>query len=211
MRVAIIGSGNIGGTLARSLARAGHAILLGAREPAKVQELARDTGASVLGPSEAAAGADAVIVAIPFGGWPQLAAEIGDAVRGKVVIDACNPYPERDGDVARSAVANGRGSAMWVASLLPEAHLAKAFNTIHWRDLADKAGEGFGMAVAADRPDAIETVSTLVRAAGFEPVVAGGLADSARFDPGAPAYGQALSPEALATALRRPRPQEDEQ
>lgn len=203
MKVAIIGTGNIGGTLARSLSRAGHDVVLGVRDPAKADALAGATGATIASPRDAAAAGDAVIVAIPFAGWPELAGDISEAVSGKVVVDAGNPYPDRDGDMAREAVADGRGSALSVAAWLPGAQVAKAFNTLFWRDLSDKAGQGFGMAFAADGAAARATAETLIRDAGFEPVSAGGLADSRRFDPGAPAYGSVLTPAALPAALAR--------
>lgn len=203
MRIAIIGAGNIGGTLARLLGHAGHEIVLGVRDRDKVAALTEEIGATIASPRDAAAAGDVVIVAIPFAGWPELAENIAAAVEGKVVIDAGNPYPDRDGAMAEEAVAGGRGSALAVAGWLPKARVAKAFNTLFWRDLADRAGQGLGMAYAADDSVARDITAALIREAGFVPVAAGGLADSRRFDPGAPAYGAAMPPDKLEAALAR--------
>lgn len=199
MKISIIGSGHIGGTLARAFARHGHEIFLAARDAAALKPLADELNARTGTPVEAAAFGDPVIVATPFGAWPDLAVAIGPLLAGRTVVDATNPYPERDGPMAHAALT--RGSGLATAALLPDAHVVKAFNTLFWKDLAEQGGRGFAMAMAGDDPGALATVGSLVRDAGFEPVTAGGIAEARRFDPGQPAYAKTLTPQALSEAL----------
>jgi predicted dinucleotide-binding enzyme len=193
MRIGVIGAGRIGATLGTLWARAGHEVCFGARDPAKLAELVRALGSGTCAGSleEAARFGPVVFVATPYGVWPQLARSLARHLAGKVVIDAANPYPNRDGEFARRAIEGGRGSGVPVAALLPGAQLVRAFNSVFWETLRDQAhrpGERLGIPLAGDDRQAVETASQLVRDAGFDPVVVGPLVQAAAFDVGEPVY-----------------------
>lgn len=195
MDIGIIGSGHIGGTLARHLVRLGHTVRLSnSRGPDSLRELVEELGerARATTIDEAAAAPDLVIEAIPFAKIPSLPAA---ALRGKIVVTAANYYPGRDGDLDLG----GATQSGWVAAHLPGARVVKAFNTIWFRHLHDQARPGAPLAerriipVAGDDADAKRVVCELIDAIGFAPVDMGGLADSHRMQPGAPIYNKDLT------------------
>ena len=121
-------------------------------------------------------------------------------MRGKIVLDSCNPVPGRDGDMAIEARAKGTGVAS--PEFLPGARLVRAFNSVGYGRLqaeAHRAGERIAIPLAGDDAEALRTAERLVRDAGFEPVVVGPLARAKEFDPGTPVFGRALT----AAELRR--------
>lgn len=204
MRIGIIGSGNIGGTLARLLAGAGHEVVVSnSRGPESLAGLVGEIGpaASASTPAGAAEAGSVVIVAIPFFRYTELpAAELA----GKVVVDATNYYAGRDGGVPE--IASGTGSSELVARALPGAKVVKAFNTIHFRHLA---GDGVpsgtpgrrAIPIAGDDAAAKATVAGLIDEIGFDAYDAGSLADGRRFDPGTPLFNVALTRDEVAAAL----------
>jgi predicted dinucleotide-binding enzyme len=142
-------------------------------------------------PTDATRFGDVVLLAIPFGATAGLAAEAKQALAGKVVLDAGNPFPLRDGDVAVAVAKAGRGSGRWTAEQLPGARVVKAWNTVYAETLASqagRAGERIGIPLASDDRDALDVAAALVRDAGFDPVVAGDLDEARRFDPGTPSW-----------------------
>jgi len=205
MDIGIIGAGNIGGTSARLLARAGHRVALSnSRGP----ETLADTVAAMRGdvrastPDEAAAFGAVVLVAIPFGRYGDLPAE---RLTGKVVIDATNYYPDRDGHLPE--LDDGRaGSSELVATHLAGSPVVKAFNTIHHVRLAEEgrpAGdpERLALPVAGDDREAKRVVTALIDEMGFDAVDNGALADGRRQQPGTPVYNQPLGTEGVRAAL----------
>lgn len=201
MRVGVIGSGRIGGTVAALLAAAGHDVrIANSRGPASLRDLA----AEHLRPAtveEAAAHGEVVVVATPLTAYDTLPR---DALAGTVVVDAGNYYPSRDGQIA--ALDDDRTtSTEWLAAKLPGARVVKAFNTVHWEILRDKGDADAGderlvVLVAGDDADAKQRVERLIEDIGFAPVDQGGLADGGRLQqPGAERYGKVLTlREALA-------------
>jgi predicted dinucleotide-binding enzyme len=121
---------------------------------------------------------------------PEVGKELGALLKGKVVIDTCNPFVSRDGDIA--AWAREKGAGLASAQLLPGARLVRAFNAIG----ASRMGEAhrepgrIGMPVAADDAAAIEIASRLIRDIGYEPVPVGGLAMGKYLMPGTPLAGE---------------------
>src|SRR3954470_15170561 len=191
MNVGVIGSGRIGGTVAAKLVAAGHAVrIANSRGPDSLADLARETGVQPATIEEAAQFGELVVEALPLGAIDVLPA---GALAGKVVIDAANYYPARDGQIA--ALDEGElTSAELVARQVPGARVVKAFNTILWEHIRDRgrpAGDPDRMAVpiAGDDAEAKRVVSALVDQIGFDPVDAGTLADSYRQQPGTPVYG----------------------
>src|SRR5262249_49534203 len=139
----------------------------------------------------AIAWADVVFIAIPFGAWPDIARQYGEALRGKVVFETTNPVASRDGPVATAALAKGSGAA--VAEFLPDVRIVRGFNTFSYTSMAKEAnrpGEKVGIPLAATDAVAMEIGVRLVRDAGFDPVeLPGGIAASGRFELGGPAAG----------------------
>jgi len=136
-----------------------------------------------------------VLCAAPYGIWPDLARAVAAHVAGKVVIDAANPYPQRDGAFAQAAIDAGQGAGVPVAALLPGAHVVRAFNSVPWPAMVAEAGRPvphIAIPLAGDDAPARLTVAGLVRDAGFEPVDAGPLAKARAFDPGGSAYNHPM-------------------
>jgi predicted dinucleotide-binding enzyme len=200
MKIGIVGSGNIGGTLTRRLTALGHEVSVSnTRGPESLRDLADETGATPATPEEAIAGADLVVLAIPLKAVPDV-----PSLDGKLVVDADNYYPGRDGQIAD--IDDGMSSSRWTATQHPGATVVKAFNTMNWRKLlADGRPHGdpsrLAIPVAGDDEAAKATVSELVDALGFDPVDAGDLDGSRRQEPGAPVYGADLDAERTRAAL----------
>jgi hypothetical protein len=194
-KIGFIGAGHIGGTLAKLWTQAGYQVMLSARDLGPVKELAAQLGpnASVGTPAEAAAWGDVVVVTVPYGALPQVGHDYAAQLKGKVVLDTCNPYLERDGDMAQEALDKGTG--VMDPIYLPGTRLVRAFNAIAYTSLASEAhrsGEPIGIELAADDAQALKIAKQLVKAAGFEPVVVGGLSTAKRFDHGSAIYPKTL-------------------
>ncbi len=204
MRIGIIGAGNIGGTVGRLLADAGHEVLISSRHPEQLGERARNIGGQCGPIIQAATWGDALLLAIPFFATEDLDMAVKDALIGKVVLDAGNPFEERDGHAFREVQEMGAGSLTWTQKRLYGVHVVKAFNTLHVSTLESEAhreGERVGVPLASDHEDALELASALVRDCGFDPVVVGDNAASARFDPGTPVWNSGMTAAQLREAL----------
>lgn len=172
MKVAIIGTGNVGRALTGSFTRAGHVVTLAAAHPEHAEEAARELGATAAESSaDAVANADLVVLAVPATALNSVANEIGDDLAGKVVIDVSNrPTPDPAGA--------GTSIAEELQDRLPDSRVVKAFNTLFASRQADPVvagvpADGF---VAADDPKAKTTVLDTLEGLGFRPVDAGPLA-----------------------------------
>lgn len=205
--IGIIGSGRLGGTVGTLWAKAGHPVLFSSRNPDRLKELVEAAGPNARAgtPAEAIAFGQALLLAVPYGALPQLGQELGAALSGKVVLDACNAVPARDGDVAR--IAAERGIGVTSAGFLPGARLVRAFNTLGARVLAEqahRAGDPVAIPLAGDDAGALEVAAALVRDAGFEPVVAGPLSRAPDFAMGARGYGKVVPAAELRSILGLP-------
>ena len=206
MRIGVIGAGRIGATVGKLWVEAGHQVCFGSRHPERLAALVAALGADASAGSAVAAArfGEAVFTAAPYGVWPEMAAELGPWLLGKPLLDAANPYPERDGAFASAALAAGEGAGVPVAKLLPGVPVVRAFNAVHWETLgreAHRAGERLAIALAGDTPAAVEVAAQLVRDAGFDPVIAGPLVQAAEFDVGAPAYNNPQTAQSLERML----------
>jgi 8-hydroxy-5-deazaflavin:NADPH oxidoreductase len=204
VRIGIIGAGHIGGTLARLWVASGHEVLLSSRHPDELKALASSLGpkAHVGTPREAALFGEAVLVSVPYKALPQIGQDLKVELAGKVVLDTCNPYPERDGPMAVEARKEGTGVAS--PRFLPGVRLVRAFNAIGWRDLGNEAhrqGERVAIPLAGDDAQALALAQQLVSDAGFTPVVVGGLARAREFDVGTMPYTHLLTAAQLREAL----------
>jgi 8-hydroxy-5-deazaflavin:NADPH oxidoreductase len=198
MRIGIIGAGNVGATLADLFARAGHEVAIAnSRGPETLEGLVKELGDQVraVTAEEAAEFGDVVVVAVPFGRYRDLPA---DALRGTIVIDAGNYYPQRDGHIAELDDDRTTSSEL-VQQQLPGARVVKAFNAMqagHLRDFGREGGaaQRYGIPVSGDDADAKRQVFELIEQLGFEPVDAGGLAEGGRkHQPGTEVYTADLS------------------
>jgi 8-hydroxy-5-deazaflavin:NADPH oxidoreductase len=205
MRIGLIGAGNIGSTLARLAVEHGHDVMLSnSRGPETLGGLVSHLGARAVAgtAAEAAAFGDVVAVAIPLKNYRRVpAAELAN----KIVIDANNYYPQRDGQIPElddDAVTTSE----LLAAFLPESRVVKAFNNIYYADLAAQ-GEPAGtpgrraLPIAGDDPEAKKAVADLIEEFGFDVVDAGGLAEGRRFQRGTPANVTRLDADALRAAL----------
>ena len=204
MRIGIIGSGMIGGTVGKLWAKAGHEVLFSSRHPEKLADLARAAGGRAGTVEEAARFGEVVFLAVPYKALPELHQQIGEHLRGKTVIDAGNLYPDRDGAVAQSVLDEGVGAGVGTQRHLPEAHVVRGFNTVYFKVLekeAHRKGDGVGIPLAGDDKAALDTAAKLVRDAGFDPVIVGGLSEARRFDAGTPVYNTGKSGPEVRAAL----------
>ena len=133
MKIGIIGSGNIGGTLGKHWSKAGHEVLFSSRNPKELTNLVRDSqgNAKALSVAEVfESNADVYLLAMPFKAIDKTAELFAGEYGGKVIIDATNPYPERDGEVAQKVRDDNRNASEYTAMKFSTALTAKAFNTI---------------------------------------------------------------------------------
>lgn len=176
MDITIIGAGNVGRALATSFVRAGHSVTVASRDPEDAGRVAAATGARVAGSNaEAVTGASIVVLATPFSSASEIAVEICDAARGEIVVDATNWMSfGADGPAIDTTTSN----AEELATLLPDAHVVKAFNTLFASHQSDPIADGVQLDgyVAGDDAGAKALVLELVASIGLEPVDVGPLA-----------------------------------
>jgi hypothetical protein len=174
--IAIIGAGNVGKALAASALRAGHGVSVSSASGDSARAAAEATGARAAESNRAAVeGADLVVLAVPHTAVDAVLTSIGDALAGKVLIDATNPLKADYSGLAT----NGVSGAEEIQGKAPGARVVKAFNTAlaaRQADPAVAAGLRVDGYVAGDDEDAKATVLRLAEAIGFNPVDAGGLA-----------------------------------
>jgi 8-hydroxy-5-deazaflavin:NADPH oxidoreductase len=212
MKIGIIGTGNIGGTLTRRLRALGHDVsIANSRGPQSLAGLAAETGAHPVTVREAARDEDVVIVTIPEAKVPDLPADLFEGVPERVVVvDTGNYYPrQRDGRIA--GIEDGATESRWVSQQLHRP-VVKAFNTIyaqHLMELGKPAGAPgrIALPVAGDDPTAKSLVMQLVDQLGFDPVDDGGLDDSWRQQPGTPVYTKDYDAEGVRRALAEASPE----
>jgi 8-hydroxy-5-deazaflavin:NADPH oxidoreductase len=205
MRIGIIGSGKIGGTVGGLWVKAGHPVLFSSRHPEELADLVKGLGplAKAGTVAEAIAFGDALLLAIPFGAYPQLGQEYGAALKGKIVLDAGNAGAARDGAaIADEVEKNGIGVTS--QKYFPGTRLVRAFNTLSYMILAREANRPaprLAIPIAGDDAEAVKVAASLVSDAGFDPVVVGKLADARKIQRGQIGYGQAVSAAELKEKL----------
>ncbi|MDL2334443.1 MAG: NADPH-dependent F420 reductase [Chloroflexota bacterium] len=176
MKVAIIGSGNIGQALGGALVGAGHDVTLAARDAVETDTVAKAIGATTAATApEALNGAQIVVLAVPYTALADVAAEIKNSVADKIVIDVTNPMGQAPA---------GTSAAQQLAEWLPGARVVKAFNTTFAGLLATPAthGQTLDALYATDDVDTGDVIAELIRSIGFRPVYAGGLNAAAQLE-----------------------------
>jgi predicted dinucleotide-binding enzyme len=184
---AIIGIGHLGGSLARHLVDGGESVTLAARDEAKAEALVDELGplARAASIEVAIAGADTVVLAVWLDTTRELLGRNATLLDGKVVVDPSNPIGFDDtGQMIRSLPAEQSAGSV-VAGLLPAgAHYVKGFGTLAATDLARDGNREPRVVLfyATDDDTAGTTIERLIRAAGFEPLKVGGVADAGRIE-----------------------------
>ncbi|MGV9456262.1 NADPH-dependent F420 reductase [Streptomyces sp. NPDC003635] len=176
MRIGIIGAGAMAEGLGEQWGRAGHDILIGARDEERGKAVAARIGARAASPREAVLhGSDAVLLAVPYAAAVPVVTSLADGLGGRTLVDCTNPV----GAGFRLRTEGGPSAAERIAAAAPGAHVVKAFNLCHasvWR-LTPPVFDGRPLAVplCGDEATALRSVRRLVRDLGCEPVNGGGL------------------------------------
>ncbi len=207
MKIGVIGSGNIGGTLGTHWAKAGHKVLFSSRHPEELKDIVRNAG----GNSKAVsvkdafeANADVYLLAVPFNAIDRLAEVYAGEYGDKVIIDATNPYPERDGEMAQEVRDSNRNASEYTAMKFNTAKTAKAFNTIYANDLKERAFRDtnkLAIPYAAQDEQSKQTTGKLIADIGFEPVYVGDLTKTHIMDPDQKVYAKSVSRKELEDML----------
>jgi 8-hydroxy-5-deazaflavin:NADPH oxidoreductase len=197
-KIGIVGSGHIGGNLGIMLAKGGYEIFYSSRHPDTLRDLVKTTGPKARSGEvpEAIAFGDVILLSLPLKALTELDAKTMEALKGKIVIDTSNPYPQRDGVIAEDAIREPGGTGTFVARLLQGARIVRAFNTVYFEDLKktiNKDGEKIGIPIASDDQEGLKATIELVERAGLEPVVVGNLSKSKMFDVGTAVYATSAS------------------
>ena len=172
--IAIIGTGNVGGALGTTFAKAGHTVTFAGQDAAKAATVAAAAGATAASAVVAIAAADVVILAIPGSTAPAFAAQHAAALAGKVVVDTTNPLKADYSGLAT----DGDSNAERIAAAAPGARVVKAFNSMFAGNMASPAALGsvLDAMYATDDEAARATFGSLANSAGFRAVYTGPLA-----------------------------------
>ncbi len=204
LRIGVIGSGKIGGTIGGLWVKAGHSVLFSSRHPEELKGLVTSLGALAQAGTveQAIAFGDVIFVAVPYGAMAQIGKDYAAALKNKIVLDACNAVAARDGTIAEEVERDGIGVTS--QKYLVGTRLVRSFNTMSYMIFAREANRPdpkLAIPIAGDDADAVKVAAGLVRDAGFDPVVVGKLADARRFQRGNPGYGQPVSAAELKQKL----------
>jgi 8-hydroxy-5-deazaflavin:NADPH oxidoreductase len=197
LKIGIIGAGHIGSTIGTLWVKSGHSVMFSSRHPEELKALVDELGslAHAGTVAEAIDFGDVVLIAVPYGAYPQIGKDFGSKLSGKVVLDAGNAVAARDGsDLTTETKEEGIG--LTSAKYLPGARIVRAFNSMGYTFFASQANrpsDRMAVPIAGDDKDALNIASTLVHDAGFDPVVIGPLARAKDFSQGNPLYGLQLT------------------
>jgi predicted dinucleotide-binding enzyme len=192
MKIGIVGSGRVGGGIGGVWVKAGHEVMFSSRHIEHDKALAAKLGANAHAgtPREAASFGEVVMISVPYGALPTVGKDLEPLIKGKIVIDTCNPFVWRDGEIATWAREKGAGLAS--AELVPGARIVRAFNAIGAARMstAHQDPGRIGMPIASDDAEAIVVASNLIRDIGYEPIVIGDLEMGKYLMPGTPLSGE---------------------
>ncbi len=204
MKIGILGVGNIGATLTRRLAMAGHDVTVAnSRGPETIPAEVTATGARAVHAHDVVTDVEALIVSIPLARIPDIRPLVDRLSDGAVLLDTSNYYPVRDGRIA--ALDDGQVESLWVVEQLGRP-VVKAWNAIlsgsfDTRNAPAGTPGRIAIPVAADAAADRALGMALVEDTGFDGYDAGALADSWRQQPGTPAYCTELDRAELRQAL----------
>lgn len=209
MKIGIIGSGNIGGNLGKHWAKAGHEVLFSSRHPKDLGSLVKEAGknAKAVSVTEAfEANADVYLLAMPFKAIDKISELYAGEYANKVIIDATNPYPERDGEMAQEVRDANYNATEYTATKFSTALTAKAFNTIkaeHLRDRAFRETDKLAIPFAAQDHISRDVTKQLIQDIGFDALFVGALEATKIMDPEQKIYGKSTSLEELRDFLNQ--------
>ncbi len=192
MKIAVLGTGRVGGTLGRRWAELGHEIVFGSRDPneKRVRQLVSELagGVRVVRHAEAAAAADVIVLATPWSYSRDILTSLGN-IDGKIVVDCTNPL---NADFSGLDLGHTTSASEKIASWAPTARVVKAFNTVSAAAMADPnfSGQRATMFYCGDDDAAKATVGQLATALGFEAIDAGPLTIARYLEPLAMLYIQ---------------------
>lgn len=204
MKIGILGTGNIGRTLVKTLSAAGHDVkVANSRGPDTIEADLLASGARAVTSNEAVRDVEVIILSTPLAAITKIAPLVATLPEDVVVIDTSNYYPARDGEIA--AIEGGQTESEWVAEQLGRP-IAKAWNAITSASFAEKGAPAgtagrIAIPVAADGERERDVAMRLVDETGLEPVYSGSLAESWRQQPGSPVYCTDLSRDEIPGAL----------
>ena len=185
MATAIIGAGSIGSVLAANLVRGGEDVVVASRSPGRARAVAGQAGARAAIVDDAIAAADVVILAVWFDVAEKLLARYGGALGGKIIVDPSNPVvPDGNGGFTK-ILPEGESAGKVLAALGPPgARFVKAFGTQTAQTLAGSGGRRPPTVqfYATDDEAAGAAVAKLIKAAGYAPVLVGGIGQSVRIE-----------------------------
>ncbi len=193
LKIGTLGSGRVGSAIGGAWVKAGHEVMFSSLDLEADRKLAASLGGGAKAgtPREAAAFGTVVLVSVPYKALPSVGKDVGDLLKGKIVIDTSNPIVARDGDMAVAAREKGAGVASM--EFMPGARIVRAFNAIGAARMAQAAGASVrvGMPIAGDDPEAVKVATALVKEVGYEPVLVGTLAAMGKYlMPGTPLAGE---------------------
>lgn len=204
MKIGILGTGNIGQTLVKTLSASGHEVMVAnSRGPETIEADLLASGAHAVTSADAVRNVDVVILSTPLAAIPNIAPLLADLPEEVVVIDTSNYYPKRDGEIA--AIEGGQTESEWVAGQIGRP-IAKAWNAITSASFAEKGAPAgtagrIAIPIAADGEHEREIAMRLVDETGLDPVYSGSLAESWRQQPGSPVYCTDLTSDEIPGAL----------
>jgi len=192
--IGVIGAGNIGGAVGALWVKAGHPVMFSSRNPDELKDMVAELGPNAHAGTvaQAIAFGDTLFIAVPYAALPQIGSDYRAALKGKVILDACNAVPTRDGD-AISKEADENGIGVTSQKYLAGTRLVRAFNTMGWNTFktqSNRPDPKLAIPIAGDDAEAVRVAQELVRDAGFEPVLVGGLDSAKKFQQrGGAGYG----------------------
>jgi 8-hydroxy-5-deazaflavin:NADPH oxidoreductase len=193
MKIGVVGSGGIGGTIGTLWAKAGHEVLFSSRNPEKLTDLVATAGANTRAGTiaEAAAFANVIFLAVYYWTTDEAIAACGN-IDGKILIDATNPYVLEDGKIQRALDVS---SGLELAAKVPQAHVVKAYNTLPTATFANEAhrADPYALFYCGNDAAAKATVAQLITDSGFAGVDIGELNQVIHQEPGGVLYNHPMS------------------
>lgn len=203
MKIGIIGSGNIGGSLGKHWTQAGHEVIFSSRHPEELKSLVTEAGKNATAKSITEtfeANADVYLLAMPFKAVDKIAELYAGEYANSVILDATNPYPERDGDMAQNVRDANYNASEYTAMKYNTARTGKAFNTIkasYLKNYAFRTQDKLAIPFAAQDEHSKKIIKELIEDIGFDSVYVGNLSDTKIMDPEQDIYGISVSKSEL--------------
>lgn len=201
-KIGVVGSGRLGGAVGSLLVKAGHPVMFASRHPGELQSMVESLGslAQAGTVAQALAFADVILLAVPYGAVPEVGEQ--NRWRGKIVLDATNAIAPRDGAIVDEVKANGIGAT--TEKYLKGARVVRVFNFTGAGEFtreSHRKGPLMAVPLAGNDAEALSVAAGLVRDAGFDPVVVGGLSTADRFAPGGKLFRQMGTAEEFRRAM----------